>query len=95
MQKQWIELAGAMEVANRDGKAFKSAESTLKKLHSQAKCKNTQPCFRCTWSGHSATACKFKEVECHTCAKKGHIAPACRSKTRVLSGHQTHQGRAV
>ena len=32
-----MEIAGAMEAANRDAKDFKSAESMLKKLHSQAK----------------------------------------------------------
>ena len=77
-----MEIAGAMEVTKRDAKAFKSVETTLKKLHSQAKGKDTQPCFRCNWSGHSATACKFKEAECHVCGKKGHIASACRSKNK-------------
>ena len=77
-----IEIASAMEAADSDAKAFKCSESMLKKLHSHAKGKDTQPCFRCNQSAHSATACKFKEAECHACGKKGHIAPACRSKNK-------------
>ena len=92
-----MEIAGTMEVANRDAKAFKSTESTFKKLHSQAKGKDTQPCFRCNWSGHSATACKFKEAECHACGKKGHIAPACRLKNKgpVRPPNPPRQGSLV
>lgn len=65
-----MEIPGAMEAADRGTRAFKSSESMLKKLHSQTKGKDTQPCFRCNRSGHSATACKFKEAECHACGKK-------------------------
>ena len=91
-----MEIAVAIEAANTDAKAFKSAESTLKKLHSQAKRKETQPSFRCNQSGRSATACKFKEAECHTCGKKGHIVPACRSKNKgsVKPPNPPRQGKS-
>ena len=77
-----LDIASAMEAANRDAKAFQSVEPMLKKLHSRAKAKDAQPCFGCNRPGHSATTYKFMEAECHACGKKGHIAPACRSKSK-------------
>ena len=77
-----LDIASAMEAANRGAKAFQLVEPTLKKLHSRAKTKDAQPCFRCNRPGHSATTCKFREAECHACGKKGHIAPTCRSKSK-------------
>ena len=85
-----------MEAADSDAKAFKSSESMLKKLHSHAKGKDTQLCFRCNQSAHSATACEFKEAECHACGKKDNIAPACRSKNKgsVKPPNPPRQGKS-
>ena len=51
-------------------------------------------CYRCGRK-HKATACLFKEAECHTCEKRGHIAKVCRTKLKKHGmppkSEQTHR----
>ena len=37
-------------------------------------------CYRCGWSGHSPTECRFKEAKCFACKKVGHLSQVCTSK---------------
>ena len=79
-----MEIALAMEAADRDTKAFKSPDQFTKKLQCSARrVAPQQACYRCNRPGHGPSECKFKEAECHACGKRGHIAPACRSKRKV------------
>ena len=81
-----MEIASAMEAADRDTKSLKGSEAILGKLQGlTGKGKDSQACYRCNRAGHSASTCKFKEASCHACGKKGHIAPACRSKSKNSS----------
>ena len=92
-----MEIASGMEAADRDTIALKGSESVLRKLHGTsgkgkgAQVSGSQPCYWCGRSGHSASACKFKEATCHACGKIGHIAPACRSRL----SKPAKQGRSV
>ena len=77
-----MEIALAMEAADRDTKAFKTTDLSVKKFQRPTPSGDSQSCYRCNRPGHNANSCKFKDAECHACGKKGHIAPACRSKQR-------------
>ena len=77
-----IDVAKAMEAADKNTKAFKGpAQITINKFHSHVSSKGGENsvCYRCGRPKHNADDCKFKHSECHQCGKKGHIAPACRS----------------
>ena len=82
-----MEIASAMEAADRDAKAFKSSESTVKKLHSQPKGKDTQPCIILATALLPANLRRWNVM--HVVRKATLLQPADR-RTRVLYGHQTH-----
>ena len=87
-----MDLAQAMEAAERNSKSLKGTEFAIRKLRGKPlpRPRTQQPCYRCGKSNHSPIDCKFKDVECHACGKKGHIAPVCRTKhqkrTNTASG---------
>ena len=86
-----------MELADKDAKALKGTESSLKKLSAPPRKqggsptlqRQSKPCYRCGRSNHNANDCRFKEATCHHCHKKGHIAPACLKKKRE-AGNTKH-----
>jgi hypothetical protein len=83
-----MEIARAMEAADKNSKAFKTPEPAIRKFSSHApKPRERQSCYRCGRANHTAADCKFKDAECHACGKTGHIAPACRSRPQ----HKTQQ----
>ena len=47
-------------------------QSTTQPQRAQSK----KPCYRCTRTGHSTSACKFRKECCHNCKKIGHIKKA-------------------
>ena len=77
-----MELAQAIEAAERNSKSLKGSEFAIRKLWGKPppRARTQQLCYRCGKSNHSPTDCKFKDVECHSCGKKDHIAPVCRTK---------------
>ena len=84
-----MDIASAMEAADKNTKSFRVAEPAIKKFTSTpAKFRERQNCYRCNRPNHNAADCRFKDVECHHCKKKGHIAPACRSKLQNNSKQQ-------
>ena len=82
-----MELTQSMEAADRNSRAFKVTEPTIKKISGRQpqRPRPQQPCSRCGKTGHKAPDCRFKDADCHACGKKGHIAPACRSKPQNKS----------
>ena len=87
--KKAMEIATAMEAADKNNKAFKPPEASVKKLSNRST--NQQSCYHCECTNHMASDCKFKDAECHKCGEKGHIAPACRSKTQPPKPSQQKQ----
>ena len=80
-----MELAQAMEAAEKNARSFKGTEPAIRKVQGRPnhRTKAKQPCTRCGKPGHAAQECRFRDAECHACGKKGHIASACRSKPQA------------
>ena len=86
-----LELAQAMESAERDTQHLQSTQQQPQEVHYSAVPQKTPkqpsatrgvpqiPCYRCGGQ-HSPMKCKFKEAVCHACKKRGHIVRVCRSK---------------
>ena len=89
--KKAMEIATAMEAVDKNTKAFKPPEASIKKFSNRST--TQQSYYRCGRTNHMASDCKFKDAECHKCGKKGHIAPACRSKTQPPIPSQQKQKR--
>ena len=80
-----LEIAKAMEAADKDTRAFKRTDAAVQRLgggysRKQKAPTPRQPCYRCGRPNHAPTECKFKDAQCRVCGKTGHIATACRSK---------------
>ena len=83
---QAFEIAPATKAAGKktlEIMAFKwltrqEAEGTVVVHRMQSQMPKT--CYRCRWSGHSPTECRFKEAKCFACKKVGHLSQLCRSK---------------
>ena len=92
-----MDVALAMEAAERETKALKPATSTIHKFASQdSRRKEWSSCYCCGRSTHGPADCRFREADCRNCGKKGHIAPVCRSKRRTTSpirsrSHSDHE----
>ena len=90
--KKAMEIAQAMEAADRDTKALKTPEAAIHRFSTRPpKPTEQRSCYRCGRSSHGPAECKFKEAECHKCGKKGHIAPVCRSKSQQAPPSQSKQ----
>ena len=90
-----MDVALAMEAAERETKALKPAASTIHKFASQnSRRKEQSSCYRCGRSNHGPADCRFREADCRNCGKKGHIAPVCRSKRRTTSPTQLKPQRS-
>ena len=90
-----MDVALAMEAAERETKALKPAASTIHKFASQdSRRKERSSCYRCGRSNHGPADCRFRETDCRNCGKKGHIAPVCRSKRRTTSPTQPKSQRS-
>ena len=90
-----MELARAMEAADRDTKAFKPHEQPILKLNDRnSKFRDRSACYRCGRANHTADHCKIKDAACHRCGKVGHIAPVCRSTTIQFDSRSNDSDRA-
>ena len=93
-----MEVAQAMEAAERETKALKPSAPAIHKFASQnPRSKEQRNCYRCGRSNHGPAECRFKEADCRNCGKKGHIATVCRSKPRQTTPTQPkaqHPGRS-
>ena len=89
-----MDVALAMEAAERETKALKPA-STIHKFASQdSRRKERSSCYRCGRSNHGPADCRFREADCRNCGKKGHIVPVCRSRRRTTSPTQPKPQRS-
>ena len=95
LYRKAMDVALAMEAAERETKALKPAASTIHKFASQdSRRKERSSCYRCGRSNHGPADCRFREADCRNCGKKGHIAPVCRSKRRTTSPTQPKPQRS-
>ena len=46
-------------------------------------------CYRCGFSNHLHTNCKYKDYKCNKCSKVGHLASVCRTRTPVNQQNKT------
>ena len=82
-----FELAQAMEAADRNAKDLQERAAGIHAVRKQDRAEgprrgtSTATCYRCGGK-HLATACRFRDSECHNCGKKGHLAKVCRSKPK-------------
>ena len=49
-------------------------------------------CYRCGYTGHLASACKYKNFKCQLCPKAGHLAKVCRSSRGKPTGNKKGDG---
>lgn len=101
-----IKIATAMDAAQKDAIELRGNVSVQKlykdsnKTHAKPsrppqhvhKCKEKDPCFRCTKRGHDPNDWYYKNERCHNCGKVGHNKKACRSKVTKggPSSHTVH-----
>ena len=87
--KRAMEIAQAMEIADRDAtdlqglqKELTPTEAAVRVARKPQGVERSRPYANCHRCGgrHKPSQCKFKEAECYACGKKGHISKACRSK---------------
>ena len=90
-----LELAQAMESAEKDTRHLQATQSAPEVHHNTSQKQGTsqkkQPagrqgqqgaqlaCYRCG-GDHSSMKCRFKDTVCHACKKRGHIVKVCRSR---------------
>ena len=81
-----MSLAQAYETAVKDATTLLPSDASPQQIHrvqSAAKAQSKKPCYRCTRTGHSPGACRFRKERCHNCSKIGHIKKACRQADKV------------
>ena len=88
--KKALELAQAMESADRNTQDLQKATAQSVAVHAVHKQGSSGVCYRCGGK-HWSSDCRFRDAECRACGKKGHIARVCRSKaqeTKPVSSEQ-------
>ena len=88
-----FEIAQGMEAADKNTESLKLVQPAVHKLDTKQRSPQSQVCYRCGRSNHSANNCKFRNSTCHKCNKKGHIAPVCRSKKQETAGNSSDSRR--
>jgi len=94
--KKAMELATAMEIANRNTRDLSAGNLTEKPEESQVHRvtqdppkqpprdlkRPTKECYRCGGQFHDPDKCRYKDEECYKCRKKGHKASQCLGKRK-------------
>ena len=73
--------------SNADVHRLPSERQRRQQKHSPT---NPSPCYRCGGK-HSASECRFRDVDCRYCGKKGHIARVCRSRLRAQANPRSQR----
>ena len=75
-----VEVALAMEAADREAKTLKGTDAVVQRLQRlKSADRPLPPCYSCGRKGHGWKNCRFRDATCYRCGKVGHIAPVCRS----------------
>ena len=91
-----VELAQSFEQADKNAKAVKGAEASLKKLSTvprqqqSDRSQQRKPCYRCGKTNHDSKDCRFANATCNYCKKKGYIAVVCRKKIAQRTSNTKH-----
>nr|XP_061786525.1 uncharacterized protein K02A2.6-like [Nerophis lumbriciformis] len=73
-----IEISVAMEMASKEAHQMNATGGVHTVQTDRPSGQGT--CFRCGKSGHLATSCWCKDMDCRSCGKRGHIERACLRK---------------
>ena len=94
--KKAMELATAMETADRNTRDLKNGNLSEKPEETQVNRvtkdppkrpprdpkQSTKECYRCGGRFHDPDKCRYKDEECYKCRKKGHKASQCLGKRK-------------
>ena len=78
---------------DKNRKAFKLPESSIKKFCSCSV--NQQSCYRSRRTNHTATDCKFKDIECHKCGKRGTLLQPAGQRCNHKDTHHSRSRRGA
>uniref|UniRef100_A0A3B3Q7L2 CCHC-type domain-containing protein n=1 Tax=Paramormyrops kingsleyae TaxID=1676925 RepID=A0A3B3Q7L2_9TELE len=94
-----INISVSMEMASKEAQQLHAIGKVHKLSSSNQDFQG--PCFHCGKSGHIASACWCKDMDCRSCGKRGHVERACRnkkskekdSKTRNIKNSTNYKNR--
>lgn len=90
--KEAYEIALAAEMAEKGGAEIQGASASsndvmriqsARKTVSQPFFKSINKCYRCGYSNHLATDCKYIKIKCNRCGKIGHLEKVCQAKSKT------------
>ena len=97
--KKALELATAMEIADKNTRDIqqgnsveKPKESPVNRLNKEQGKKAAKECYRCGGKFHEAEKWRYKDEKCYRCQKKGHKASKCRVKLKTNQRNGKKQG---
>ena len=72
-------MAQNIELVDKQTLAIKNAATVPSGITNQVSSLSTT-CYRCGKSNHTASQCRYKDVDCLKCGKRGHLKAVCCSK---------------
>ena len=73
-----VEMAQNIESVDKQTLAIKNAATVPSGLTNQVSSLSTM-CYRCGKSNHTASQCRYKDVDCLKCGKRGYLKAVCHS----------------
>ena len=74
-----VEMAQNIELVDKHTLAKKNVATDPSVLTNQVSSLSTT-CYKCGKSNHTASQCRYKDVDCLKCGKRGRLKAVCRSK---------------